>query len=188
MRSEAPNELNPIPSLRLPAFLLACFLIVVPLHGQKNRNEPLTEAQQDKIAEAGILPNARVELYTKFLNEHADVIQGLIKRAEAGRDQRIGSELQDFSDLMDELGSNLDTYGERKADIRKTLTPLLESIHRWQQILQSLPNRPGIQTSRDEAINAAKDLSDQSTQLIADQKKYFEEHKDEAGQDRAEPK
>ena len=178
----------PIQPMRLLAFLLVCVSVATPLHSQKNRPEPLTEAQQEKIAEAGIFPDGRVELYTKFLNEHADVIQGLIKRGEAGRDQRMDGELEDFSDLMDELGSNLDIYADRKADIRKSLVPLLESIHRWQQMLDSVPNRPAIQISRDEAIGAVKDLGDQTTELIASQKKYFEEHKDEAGQDRAEPK
>ena len=180
--------MNPKQHISLITLLFVCLSFAAPLHGQKNRREPLTEAEQDKIAEAGIDPNIRVGLYTKFLNEHCDVVQGLIKRAEDGRDQRMESELEDFSDLMDELGSNLDTYAERKADIRKSLSPLLESTHRWQQMLQSIPNRSAIQISRDEAIGAAKDLADQTTQLIADQKRYFAEHKDEAGQDRAEPK
>jgi ABC-type transporter Mla subunit MlaD len=175
-------------SSRLLTVFVICLLAAVPLCGQKQQREPLTEAQQDKIAEAGIDPNARVYLYTKYLNEHADVIQRLIKRAEEGRDQRIDSELQDFTALMDELASNLDTYGDRKADIRASLKPLNESIQRWKRILSDLPSRPGLQVARDDAIDACKDLAEQSSQLIVDLSNYFEEHKDQKGQDRAEPK
>jgi hypothetical protein len=178
-------------SLSLFAILLVCIPLAAA-HAQKKRPDPrpdpLSEAQHEQIVESGIFPNGRVGLYTKFLNQHADVIQGLIKRTETGRDVRMDDELEDFTELIDELASNLDTFGERKADIRTSLTPLLESIHRWQQILQSITPRPGFQTSRDEAIDAAHDLATQTTELIAEQKKYFEEHKDEAGQDRAEPK
>ena len=163
-------------------------MTVLPLRAQKQQREPLTEAQQDKIAEAGIDPNARIELYTKFINERADVVKGLIKRHEEERDQRIDSELQDFSALVDELASNLDTYGDRKADIRASLKSLNESIQHWQQILSDLPSRPGFQVSRDDAIDACKDLADQSRQLIVDLSDYFEKHKDERGQERAEPK
>ena len=173
---------------RLLAVLIICLLTAVPLHAQKQQREPLTADQQDKIAEAGVDPNERVALYTKYINEHADVIQRLIKRAEQGRDQRIDSELQDFSALLDELDSNLDIYGDRKADIRASLKPLNESIQRWKRILTDLPSRPGFQVSRDDAIDACKDLADQASQLIVDLSNYFEEHKDEKGQDRAEPK
>ena len=75
-----------------------------------------------------------------------------------------------------------------KADIRASLKPLGESVHRWQQILSDLPSRPSFQVSRDDAVDALKDLADQTSQLIVDQSNYFEEHKDERGQDRAEPK
>ena len=173
---------------RLLAVLVISVLSTAPLYAQKQQRDPFTEAQKDKIAEAGIDPNVRIGLLTKYLNEHADVIQRLIKRAEEGRDQRVDSELQDFSALIDDLGSNLDTYGDRKADIRASLKPLNESIQHWKKILSDLPSRPGFQVSRDDAIEACKELADQSSQLIVDQSNYFEQHKDEKGQDRAEPK
>lgn len=182
---EAPE---PMRSLRLFAVFCLCLWAASYLRAQKQQRDPLTEDQQQKIAEAGIDPNERVALYTKYLNQHAEAIKGLIKRAEEGRDQRMDGELQDFSALLDELGSNLDTYSERKADIRASLKPLGESIQRWKQILSDLPSRPSFQVSRDDAVDALKDLADQTSQLIVDQSNYFEEHKDQRGQDRAEPK
>ena len=37
---------------------------------------------------------------------------------------RLDNELQDVATLMDELGSNLDEYSDRHADIRLALKPL----------------------------------------------------------------
>jgi hypothetical protein len=56
-------------------------LLATSLHGQKKKREPLTEEQVEKIAEAGIDPNARLGLYTQYLNEHADAIKALAVRS-----------------------------------------------------------------------------------------------------------
>ncbi len=89
---------------------------------------------------------------------------------------------------MDELGSNLDVYSDRKADIRKSLKGLNESVQRWQTLLKDLPSEPGFELSRQDAIESSNDLAQQAKQLTADQTAYFELHKDQKGQDRYEPK
>lgn len=166
----------------------ACLSLVAPLGAQLQKREPLTEKQQDEIAEAGINPVLRVNLYVRYLNDRSDTIQGLIPRAKsAARVQRIDDELQDFAALMDELGDNLDVYSQRKADIRKSLKGLNDSISRWQQVLQSLPSEPGFEVSLRDAIASASDLADQAKQLTADQEAYFKAHPKEKGQDRWEP-
>jgi hypothetical protein len=115
-----------------------------PLAAQKDKPEPLTQAQQDQIAEAGVDPVVRIGLYVKFLDDRSDVIKGLITRAHTeARVRRIDGELGDFTALMDELGDNLDIYSERKADIRKALKGLTEGVARWQQTLHGLPSEPG---------------------------------------------
>lgn len=170
------------------ALLLASLLMAAPLAAQRQVRDTLTPAQADKIAEAGIDPPLRVELYTKYLNEHADAIAALAKRAPSpARSQQMSNDLEDFANLMDELGSNLDMYSDRKADIRKALKPLNESIQKWQAMLHKLPADPGFDLSRTDAADSSSDLADQTKQLIQDQDAYFKEHKDQAGQQRAEP-
>jgi hypothetical protein len=172
-------------------FLIAliCLLLAMPLAAQQQKREPLTEKQQDEIAEAGIDPVARVNLYVKYLNDHSDTIQGLIRRAKSSaRARRIDDELLDFTALMDELGDNLDMYSERKADLRKSLKDLNESIPRWQGVLHDLPSEPGFELSLKEAIASANDLADQAKQITTDQEAYFKAHPDQKGQDRYEPK
>jgi hypothetical protein len=175
--------------MRSVALLLLCFLQAASLCAQKRQREPLTETQQEQIAEAGIDPPGRVNLYVKFLNERADTIKGLTTRAKgSARGERLAGELQDFAALVDELGDNLDVYLDRKADIRKSLKPLNESIQRWQAILTALPGEPAFELSRKDALEATSDLGDQAKKITADLETYFDQHKDEKGQDRAEPK
>jgi len=166
-----------------------CVLCALPLAAQKQKREPLTETQQDQIAEAGIDPVARVNLYVKFLNGYSDTIEGLIKRAKSpARARRIDDELQDFTALMDEFSDNLDVYSQRKADLRKSLKVLNEGVQRWQGVLHDLPSEPAFELSLKEAVDSSNDLTALAKQISTDQDAYFKAHPDEKGQDRAEPK
>lgn len=178
-----------IAPMRCLAVILLCLLSVAPLPAQKQKRQPLTEVQIEKIAEAGIDPNARVGLYTQYLNEHADAIKALTKRASSeARGLRLNDALQDFTALMDELGDNLDMFSDRKADIRKSLQALNDATPRWQGILRALAGEPAFSLARKEAIESGEDLSSQASRLLQEQNDYFKQHPDEAGQDRAEPK
>ena len=166
-------------------FALTC---ACSLAAQKEKREPLTGAQIEQIREAGIYPDDRVGLYTKFIDEHAITIKGLTSRAKSGgRAQRLDGELQDLTALMDELGTNLDVYSDRKADIRKALKNLTELAPRWLGILRALAGEPGFELARKEAIESGEDLADQAKRLLTEQTDYFNAHKDEKGQERAEP-
>lgn len=174
-------------NLRLLAVFAVGLWVTASLFAQKNPRETLTEAQQEQIAEAGIDPNARIGLYTKFINERAETIKGLIPRREAGRGRRLDTELQDFSSLIDELGSNLDEYGDRKADLRKALKGLNEAVLRWKGILHDLPNDQAFKISLDAATDSLADLADQTKTLTAQQEEYFKTHVKAKGQEREEP-
>jgi hypothetical protein len=175
--------------LKLNSFIALGLLCSLPLLAQKQKREPLTEAQVDQIREAGVDPDARIKLYTKFLDEHADVIKSLTNRARgAARSRRLDDELQDFTALMDELDSNLDLYSERKADLRPSLKSLNEATPRWLGILRVLAGEPGFELARKEAIESGEDLADEAKRILTEQTEYFKVHKDEKGQERAEPK
>ena len=176
-----------------PFFIVLCVVLLTPLAqpllAQKNKPEPLTETQVDQIAEAGIDPNQRVILYPKFLNERADTIKSLTKRSKSpARAKRIDDELQNLTALMDEFGSNLDVYSDRHADIRKGLKPLPDETQKWLGILRALIGEPSFDEARKEAIESGEDLADQAKRLLSEQTEYFNLHKDEQHQDRAEPK
>jgi hypothetical protein len=171
------------------AATIVCVLASASVSAQKQKREPLTEKQQEEIAEAGIDPVARVDLYVKYLNEHADTIKGLTKRAQSpARGSRIEGELEDFTALMDELSENLDVFAGRKADIRKSMKPLAEGIKQWLEILNALPKERAFGVALDEAIESGNDLDAQAKQIRNDQDAYFKANPGEKGQDRYEPK
>jgi hypothetical protein len=172
--------------LILSSLLLA---VATSLIAQKEERQPLTEVQIEQIREAGIDPSLRITLYTKFLNEHADVIKGLTNRVKSqARSKRLDDELLDFTALLDELSDNLDQYADRKADLRPALKPLTEAVPRWLGILRALAGESGFDEARKEAIESGEDLADQAKRVLSEQTEYFNLHKDEKGQERAEPK
>lgn len=174
-------------NLCLPALLFVA--ISGATAAQKEHRHVLTETQVEQIREAGIVPAERIKLYAKFVGERIETVKSLTPRAHsATRSKRLDDELQDVTALMDELGSNLDQYGERKADMRAGLKPLNEATTHWREVLNALPSEPGFDLSRKEAIESEKDLADQAAQLLKEQTEYFKEHKDEKGQERSEPK
>ena len=175
--------------MRILIAVFCCLFVATSLHGQKKKREPLTEAQMEKIAEAGIDPNARVGLYTQFLNEHADAIKALSVRAKTeARASKLNDALEDFTALQDELSDNLDLFSDRKADIRKSLKVLTEAAPRWQSILRALMGEAGYDVARTEAIESGEDLVGDAQRLLQEQTEYFKQHPDEVGQDRWEPK
>jgi hypothetical protein len=176
-------------SLRHAAAVLVCLLLAAQAHPQKEKRDPLTAPEIEEIRQAGIDPSGRVLIYTRILNERAEKIKALTSRAKSdARARRLDGELQDLTALMDELGANLDTYSDRKADIRRALKPLTEASQHWLSLLRALAGEPGFDLSRKEAIESADDLAEQVTRLANEQTEYFNLHKDEEGQDRAEPK
>src|SRR5665213_65100 len=175
--------------MRLFVAVFCGLLLATSLHGQKKKREPLTEAQIEKIAEAGIDPNVRVGLYTQYLNEHAEVIKALTARAKTeARASKLSDAREDFAALQDELSDNLDLFADRKADIRKSLKLLTEAAPRWEGILRALAGEPGFDVARKEAIESGEDLAGEAQRLLQEQTDYFKQHPDEVGQDRWEPK
>lgn len=175
--------------MRILVGISCCLLVAASLQAQKNKREPLTPEQIDKIAEAGIDPNIRIKLYTQFLDDSANAIKALSNRAKSdARASKLNNMLLDFAALEDELDDNLDTYADRKADIRKSLKVLNEASPRWQNILHALAGEPGFDLARKDAIESGEDLAGEAKRLLDEQEAYFKLHPDEVGQDRWEPK
>lgn len=170
---------------------LLALSLVAPFsaHAQHIRTAALSETEVEAVREASVFPVERVNLYTKFLEQRAAKIKDLGSRPKSSqRVLKLDDLLQDFTALMDETGSNLDQYSDRHSDIRKALKPLTEATPRWLSILRVLPGESGFDLARKEAIESGEDLADQTRRLLTEQTEYFNLHKDEQNQDRAEPK
>jgi hypothetical protein len=179
---------HPMRSLRSLLVSIALLALSASCSAQKRHHDPLTEAQVEKIREAGIDPNQRIKLYTEYLNDHVNVVKALTNRGKSdARAHRLDQELQDIATLMDELGANLDEYSERRADMRPALKTLAEDSKRWLNILRALAGEENFDLSRKEAIEAGDDLAAEAQRIFTEQTTYFETHKDQRGQERAEP-
>ena len=158
------------------------------LVAQHPRREVLTGTEIEAVRETAIFPMERVKLFTRFVEERAAHIRDLTGRPRSPqRAEKLDSVLQDFTALMDELGSNLDVYSDRHSDIRKALKPLTEATPKWLNILRTLAGEPTFDLARKEAIESGEELADQATRLLHEQDEYFATHKEEKGQERQDP-
>lgn len=148
----------------------------------------LTQAEQNQVADAGIDADVRIGLYAKFAGDRADRIKRLAERTERNMPRAMDKELENFTSVVDELSSNLDQYGGRMADIRKSLKKLDSAIPKWQELVKSLPANTTYKVSRDDASDSLSDLADQTMQLTQQEEAYFKEHKNAKGQQWEEPK
>ena len=147
---------------------------------QRKQHDVLTEAQVEKIREAGIYPNERIKLYIKFIDERLDGIKQLAGGKKSDHEKaEVRNKLEEFTRLCDELQDNLDTYDSAHADIRKSLKDLVADTARWPQALQAPGADPSYDFSHKTALEAAKSAAEQAHQLSLSQDVYFDVHKKE---------
>jgi hypothetical protein len=162
--------------LRRHFLLLLPLFLALPLHGQRPDNA-LSESEIEQLRESAYVANDRVMLFIKFLDTRNKSIQDLFARPrKPGREQDTHDLLEQFTAIADELNDNLDDYGPRHQDIRKALPKLLEATERWSSNLKSPPDNEAYSVSRKLALEAIRDLSEQATQLVEDQKTWFAAH------------
>jgi hypothetical protein len=183
VKAPSPFSLSFLTSI-VPVTLLAVFAIL-PAVAQHARVGALTETEIEQVREAAVFPVERVNLYTKFLSDRAARIKDLVNHPKSSqRVLKLEDALEDFTALMDEVGSNLDQYSDRHSDIRRALKPLTEAMPKWLTILRGVPGESGFDLSRKEAIEAGEELSGEAERLLKEQETYFATHKDEKDQER----
>src|SRR5216684_1384359 len=108
--------------VRTALLLFPLAVTALSLSAQHVRTAKLSEAEIEEVRESAVFPAIRVKVYTKFLEGRAARIKDLTGRPRsAQRVLKLDDALQDFTALMDEMGSNLDQYSDRHSDIRKGL-------------------------------------------------------------------
>lgn len=120
--------------------LLCAGVLLAPLAVQAQRHhDPLTQAEIDKIRDASWEPKERLTLYLQFARAR------LVKLEQVRSDPKVKDRaeqthdlLADFQQLYDELNDNIDTYVDRKDDIRKPLKLIIEADTEFQAKLRAL--------------------------------------------------
>jgi hypothetical protein len=105
----------------------------------QRHHEPLTQLEIDQIRDASWEPKQRLTLYVQFTRAR------LVKLEEMRNDPKTKDRprqthdlLDDFQLLYDELNDNIDTYIDRKDDIRKPLKTVIEADTEFQAKLRAL--------------------------------------------------
>ena len=164
--------------LHLHFVAAVCLMTVVVLADAQRRRDPLTQPEIDQIRDASWEPQQRLKLYVEFSRAR------LVKLEEMRNDPKTKNRgrqthdlLDDFQLLYDELNDNIDTYIDRKDDIRKPLKLVIEADTEFQAKLRALKDAadvPAQESSQYEfVLSNALDTLDSSAEdhrkLLADQ-------------------
>jgi uncharacterized coiled-coil DUF342 family protein len=158
--------------------LLGCGGMAVAQH----HRDPLTQPEIDQVRDASWEPKERLALYVQFTRARLvkiDQVRNDPKTKDRAR--QTHDLLDDFQLLYDELNDNIDTYVDRKDDIRKPLKLIIEADTEFQAKLRALKDAAGVtpqETSAYEFVltNALETL-DTSAE---DHRKLLEDQEDAA--------
>jgi hypothetical protein len=126
--------------MRVPCCVVIAVVLasVLTVSAQKHR-DPLTQQEIEKVRDTSWEPKQRLPLYVEFAR--ARLVKLELARSDpktANRAKQTHDLLDDFQLLYDELNDNIDTYVERKDDIRKPLKLIIEADTEFQAKLRAL--------------------------------------------------
>src|ERR1700678_28607 len=166
-------------------FCLLSLTAVAPARAQ-HRRDPFTQPEIDQIRDTSWEPQLRLGLYVKFARARLVSMEEMRNDRKAkDRAQQTHDRLDDFLLIYDELNDNIDTYIDRKNDIRKPLKVIIDADTEFQAKLLAL--RDAADVSPQEAqqyefvLSSALETVDGSAedhrQLMADQQEAAKHRK-----------
>jgi hypothetical protein len=160
---------------RLPlAFVLLA--LTLPLHAQREDNS-MSEGEIEQLRESAYFPGDRILVFIKLLDARNKRIQDLFAHPrKPGREQDTHDLLEQFTNIADELNDNLDDYGPHHKDIRKVLPKLIDATERWASEIKQPPENAAYDLSRKLALESIRDIREEATRLVEDQKTWFAAH------------
>jgi hypothetical protein len=122
---------------RVTVSLLA--LLLIASAWAERRRDPLTQAEIDQLRDTALEPDERLKLFVTFARARLDAVEKVRTDPEVkDRVQATRDRLQDFLDVYDELDDNVDTFSDRRDDIRKSLKMIIEADTEFQAKLRAL--------------------------------------------------
>jgi hypothetical protein len=172
-------------SLRTAACLLL-LISLLPTTWAQRRGDPLTPQEGDQLREAAQVPAERIKLYIDFSRARLAALEKM--RADpktANRPRQTHDQLQNFLDVYDELNDNIETFVERKADLRKPLKGVIDADTEFQARLRAL--KSSIDSSKEETsqyefilnslIESVDSAAQDHRQLLGQQEEAFKHKK-----------
>jgi hypothetical protein len=160
-----------------PTIILVLFVLSLTAPAQKRR-DPLTPTEVDQIRDASWEPKQRLALYVEFARTRLTKLQQMRSDPKAtDRPRQTHDFLDDFQLLYDELNENIDTYVDRKDDIRKPLRQIIEADAEFSAQLRALKDSTDIKPAEynqyefvlTNALDSVDTSIDDHRKLLADQ-------------------
>jgi len=157
---------------------LAVVSLLLPAGWADRRRDPLNQLEIDQLRDAAQDPEQRLKLFVAFARARLTAMEQARSDPKAtDRAQKTHDDLQDFLDIYDELNDNLDTFVERKADLRKPLKLVIQADAEFQARLRAVKSAGDSRTPEvsqyEFLLNTALDTVDSSVtdhrQLLAEQ-------------------
>jgi hypothetical protein len=162
--------------LRRIALLLLLFALTPWVRAQRS-DSPLSEGEIEQLRDSAYVANDRVLVFIKLLDTRNKAIQELFAHPrKPGREEDTHDLLEQFTSIADELSDNLDDYGPHHRDIRKALPKLIEATERWSSNIKQPPADNAYDLSRKLALESIRDLREEATRLVDEQKAWFIAH------------
>jgi hypothetical protein len=148
----------------------------------QHRRDPLTQPEIDQIRDASWEPRQRLTLYVQFARVRLVKLEQMRGDPKTtNRARQTHDLLDDFQLLYDELNDNIETYVDRKDDIRKPLKSIIEADTEFQAKLRALKDAPDAKPEESRqyefVLTNVIDSVDTSTE---DHKKLLEDQEDAA--------
>jgi hypothetical protein len=159
--------------------IIFAFLATLPLAAPaQKRRDPLTSAEVDRIRDASWEPRQRLALYVDFSRARLARLQQMRSDPKTtDRPRQTHDLLDDFQLLYDELNENIDTYVDRKDDIRKPLRQIIEADAEFSAQLRALQDSADVKRAEynqyefvlTNALDTVDSSIDDHRKLLADQ-------------------
>src|SRR5580658_2007014 len=115
------------------------FLMMAALAPAQRHRDPFTQPEIDQIRDASWEPQQRLSLYVKFARDRLVALEQMRGDPKTkDRPQQTHDKLDDFLLIYDELNDNIETYVDRKNDIRKPLKTVIDADTEFQAKLRAL--------------------------------------------------
>src|SRR5580693_9377497 len=121
-------------------------LLMAAMAVAQRHRDPFTQPEIDQIRDASWEPQQRLSLYVKFARDRLVALEQMRSDPKTkDRPQQTHDKLDDFLLIYDELNDNIETYIDRKNDIRKPLKVIIDADTEFQAKLLALRDAAGVQ-------------------------------------------
>jgi hypothetical protein len=168
--------------------LLGVLLLVAATASAQRHRDPFTSAEVDQIRDASWEPQQRLALYLKFARARLVALEQLRTDPKVkDRAQQTHDRLDDFALIYDELNDNIDTYVDRKNDIRKPLKLIIDADSEFQAKLLALKDAADVSAEEAKAyeftltnaLDTLNSSADDHRKLLVEQQEAAKHRKPE---------